>query len=93
MVPTDLSPIQGNNAITPTLWSPGVYESHDFVFEEVDESFRPLKLVSNLPFCQVEDGLLAQGMARDPSKYLDFLLCATLRLWHPICAICTAHGY
>ena len=56
-----------------------MYESFGFIFEDVDESFRPLKLVSNLPFCELEDGLFAQSMCYDPSEYLRYLL-AALRL-------------
>lgn len=60
IVQTDLSLVQSQNAMDPTIYSPGMYESFGFVFEDVDESFRPLKLVWNLPFCELEDGLIAQ---------------------------------
>ena len=93
MVQTDPSLVQSQNAMNPTIYSPGMYESSGFIFEDVDESFRPLKLVSNLPFCQLEDGLLARSMCYDPSEYLPYLLLAALRLSLTHLDNCTIHKY
>ena len=89
---TDLSPIQSQNAILYAPFAPELCASPVSLFDD-DKYLRRLSSISVLPFCQLRDDLLAQGMSQDPSNYLDFLLGDGLRLWHPIQAIRTVFEY